>query len=80
MVSIEYREEPEKICKEDKIANLETNFSEMKGQIEELTKKVKKLEFDDVEDLGKKLLDMTVSSVSSVSFDEALYLRRRRIH
>ena len=41
MVSIEYREEPEKICKEDKIAILETNFSEMKGQIEELTKKVK---------------------------------------
>ena len=44
MVSIEYREDPEKICKEDKIAILETNFSEMKGQIEELTKKVKKLE------------------------------------
>ena len=44
MVSIEYREEPEKISKEDKIAILETNFSEMKGQMEELTKKVKKLE------------------------------------
>ena len=43
-VSIEYREEPEKICTEDKIALLETNFLEMKGQMEELTKKVNHLE------------------------------------